>query len=309
MKLSNYFDKKLIFIDIEGNTQEEIIEKLVEKIASEDRVVADKKEEIKKAVIKREREISTAIGMGVAVPHARIPNFNDFIVAVGVLKEPFEIEVEGLDEKDHVKVVFLVISDILKNKNMLKIMGGISKIAMKRPEYLEKIKSGKTAKEVLKAIEEANVEFDHKIIADDVLSPNITPVYEDTTLEEVAKRLISEKIGGIPVVDKENNFLGEITEKELISYGMPKYLSLMRDLDFLTIGEPFEEYLLKEETATIKDIYRKKEDLHILDRKTPIMEICFIMVNKGYTRLYVVDKGKYRGVIKRYDIIKKVLHI
>lgn len=159
MKLSNYFDKKLIFIDIEGNTQEEIIEKLVEKIASEDRVVADKKEEIKKAVIKREREISTAIGMGVAVPHARIPNFNDFIVAVGVLKEPFEIEVEGLDEKDHVKVVFLVISDILKNKNMLKIMGGISKIAMKRPEYLEKIKSGKTAKEVLKAIEEANIEL------------------------------------------------------------------------------------------------------------------------------------------------------
>ena len=309
MKLSNYFDKKLIFIDIEGNTQEEIIEKLVEKIASEDKVVADKKEEIKKAVIKREREISTAIGMGVAVPHARIANFNDFIVAVGILKEPFEIKVEGLDEKDHVKVVFLVISDILKNKNMLKIMGGISKIAMKRPEYLEKIKSGKSAKEVLKAIEEANIEFDHKIIADDVLSPNITPVYEDTTLEEVAKRLISEKIGGIPVVDKENNFLGEITEKELISYGMPKYLSLMRDLDFLTIGEPFEEYLLKEETATIKDIYRKKEDLHILDRKTPIMEICFVMVNKGYTRLYVVDEGKFRGVIRRYDIIKKVLHI
>ncbi|MCF2611449.1 MULTISPECIES: PTS sugar transporter subunit IIA [Fusobacterium] len=309
MKLSNYFDKKLIFIDIEGNTQEEIIEKLVEKIASEDKVVADKKEEIKKAVIKREREISTAIGMGVAVPHARIANFNDFIVAVGILKEPFEIKVEGLDEKDHVKVVFLVISDILKNKNMLKIMGGISKIAMKKPEYLEKIKSGKSAKEVLKAIEEANIEFDHKIIADDVLSPNITPVYEDTTLEEVAKRLISEKIGGIPVVDKENNFLGEITEKELISYGMPKYLSLMRDLDFLTIGEPFEEYLLKEETATIKDIYRKKEDLHILDRKTPIMEICFVMVNKGYTRLYVVDEGKFRGVIRRYDIIKKVLHI
>ena len=309
MKLSNYFDKKLIFMNIEGKNQEEIIEKLIDKISDEESIVALRKDEIKKAVIKREREISTAIGMGVAVPHARIPNFNDFIVAVGVLKEPFEIGVEGLEEKDHVKVVFLVISDILKNKNMLKIMGGISKIAMKKPEYLEKIKSARSASEVLRAIEEANIEFDHKIIADDVLSRNVVPVYADTTLEEVAKRLINEKIGGIPVVDKDNNFLGEITEKELISYGMPKYLSLMKDLDFLTVGEPFEEYLLKEGTATIKNIYRKKKDLHILDRKTPIMEICFIMVNKGYTRLYVVDNGKFRGVIKRYDIIKKVLHI
>ena len=36
----------------------------------------------------------------------------------------------------------------------------------------------------------------------------------------------------------------------------------------------------------------------IIDRKTPIMEICFIMVNKGITRLYVVDDGKYYGMIK-----------
>ena len=59
MKLSNYFDKKLIFIDIEGNTQEEIIEKLVEKIASEDRVVADKKEEIKGSNKKRKRDFNS----------------------------------------------------------------------------------------------------------------------------------------------------------------------------------------------------------------------------------------------------------
>ncbi|WP_027128160.1 CBS domain-containing protein, partial [Fusobacterium perfoetens] len=145
--------------------------------------------------------------------------------------------------------------------------------------------------------------------ADDVLSPDISPVTEDTTLEVVAKRLINEKISGIPVVDEKNNFLGEITEKELIEYGMPKYLSLMKDLDFLTVGEPFEEYLLKEETATIKDLYRRKENLYTIDKKTPIMEICFIMVKKGITRIYVVENGKLHGVIRRYDIIKKVLHI
>ncbi|NME36868.1 PTS sugar transporter subunit IIA [Fusobacterium sp. FSA-380-WT-3A] len=309
MKLANYFDKELIFINVKGNTQEEVIKNMVEHIASKEDIVLNSKEEIKKAIIKRENEISTAIGMGVAVPHARIQNFNDFIVAVGLLETPIEVQVEGLLEKDKVKVVFLVISDILKNKNMLKIMGGISKIALKKPEYLEKIKNAKTEKEVIEAVEKADVEFGHKITADDVLSPDISPVKEDTTLEMVAKRLINEKISGIPVVDEKNNFLGEITEKELIEYGMPKYLSLMKDLDFLTVGEPFEEYLLKEETATIKELYRRKENLYVIDKKTPIMEICFIMVKKGITRIYVVENGKLYGVIRRYDIIKKVLHI
>ncbi|MCI6151571.1 MAG: CBS domain-containing protein, partial [Fusobacterium perfoetens] len=66
---------------------------------------------------------------------------------------------------------------------------------------------------------------------------------------------------------------------------------------------------LKEETATIKDLYRRKENLYTIDKKTPIMEICFIMVKKGITRIYVVENGKLHGVIRRYDIIKKVLHI
>ena len=108
--------------------------------------------------------------------------------------------------------------------------------------------------------------------------------------------------------NKNGNFLGEITERELIAYGMPNYLSLMEDLNFLTVGEPFEEYLVNESKVTIKNLYRVSNEI-VIDRKTPIMEICFIMVNKGITRLYVVDNGKYYGMIKRSDIIKKVLHI
>lgn len=68
-----------------------------------------------------------------------------------------------------------------------------------------------------------------------------------------------------------------------------------------------EEYLKNEKTATIEDIYRKKTSA--VDRKTPIMEICLLMVNKGFTRIYVVENGKYYGTILRSLIIKKVLHI
>lgn len=39
-------------------------------------------------------------------------------------------------------------------------------------------------------------------------------------MEEIAKGLL-EQISGLPVVDKDGMFLGEITERELIDFGMP----------------------------------------------------------------------------------------
>lgn len=309
MKFSNYLDSSLIFTNVKGTNMEEIIKDMMEKMASKEKKVNLRKEEITESVIRREEEISTAIGKSVAIPHARIENFNDFIVALGVVETPFEAKIGASSKKDSIEIVFLIVSDILKNKNVLKIMSAVSKLVTKYPHIADKIKTLNDPNEILKAIQEADIEIGHKITAEDVLSPNIVPASPDSTLEEIAKRLIIERRSGLPVVDKDGNFLGEITEKELIEFGMPKYLSLMKDLNFLTVGEPFEEYLVNEKTTTIEKIYRPKNDIIIVDKKAPIMEICFIMVNKGITRLYVVEKGHYLGMIKRSDIIKKVLHI
>lgn len=308
MKFSSYLDPNFVFTDLKGRTPEEIIEEMVEKIGEKDKKVKASQVSIQEAIIRREKEISTGIGSGIAIPHARIENFNDFIVAIGLLDNPIESEIAATHQKDKVDLVFLIISDVLKNKNILKVMSAVSKLALRQTELLEKIRKERNPKKVIEYFQEANIEFEHRIVAEDVLSPDIKPATPDNTLEEIAKRLILEETSGLPVVDKNGKFLGEITERELIDYGMPEYLSLMGDLNFLTVGEPFEEYLVNESKVTIKNLYRVSDEI-VIDRKTPIMEICFIMVNKGITRLYVVDNGKYYGMTKRSDIIKKVLHI
>jgi len=188
------------------------------------------------------------------------------------------------------------------------MMAGFMKIATKNPRIIEKIKESNSPTEIYNLLKDAEVEIDGRITAEDVLSPDLIPVHPTDTLEEVAKRLIIEERTGLPVLDINEKFLGEITEKELIEFGMPKYLSVMQDVSFLTVGEPFEEYLKNEKTATIEDLYRT-EGVLTVDRKASIMEICFSMVNKGKTRIYVVENGKYYGMIQRSDIIKKVLHI
>lgn len=309
MKFSSYLDPKYVFTDLKADSKEEIIIEISEKIAEENNYFKSRKKEIIDSILKRENEISTCMGEGIFLPHARIRDFNDFIIAVAILKEGVEGEVAATYQKDIIKVVFLIVSDVLKNKNILKSMSVISKIALKHPEIMEEIKKEKNPRKIIELLTSEDIEIEHKIIAEDVLSPDIRPVHEHDTLEEVAKRLILERESAFPVVNENGELLGEITEKELIDFGLPDHLSLMQDINFLTVGEPFEEYLLNEDSTEIDEIYRKEIKHLIIDPKTPIMEICFKMVVNGIHRLYVVDDKKYCGMIKRSDIIKKVLHI
>jgi PTS system nitrogen regulatory IIA component len=308
MKLSSYLEEKLIFFDVEGDNLGEIINNLIDNTAEVNKKVAERKQQVKTAIMKRENEISTAMGEGVAIPHARLESFDDFLVVLGFPKKPIKAEIGLTGKYDEVTVVFLLLSDVLKNKNMLKVMSGISKLVIKHPDIMKEIRENKSASKIISLIDKLHVEVGQRIVADDVMTPDIPPVTPDSTLEEIAKRLIMEMRPGFAVVDKNGNFLGEITERELIAFGMPKYTSIMDDLSFMTVGEPFEGYLLNEKTTTIDEIYRK-EGLFVVDREAPIMEISFLIVNKGATRIYVVEDGKYYGMILRSDIIKKVLHI
>lgn len=308
MKLSSYLDPKLIFTDIKVSSKEEAIKHILGKIAENDAKVRDMSQEVTRAVMAREGEISTCMGNGICIPHARIEGFDDFVIGIGVLSEPIRTKVAATNVEDDVKLFVVILSEVLRNKKMLKVMSGFAKIAVKNPSIIEKIKASSSANEIYSLIKDAEIEIDGKITAEDVLSPEVEIISPEDTLEKVAKKLIMEGVAGLPVVASDGRFLGEITEKELIEFGMPKYISVMQDVSFLTVGEPFEEYLKNEKTTTIEELYRS-EGILTVDRRASIMEICFLMVNKGRTRIYVVEDGRYYGMICRSYIIKKVLHI
>lgn len=307
MKLTSYLNSKCIFFDLEGEKKEDIIIQMIENTAKYDKNFNNSKEKIKKGVLAREKEVSTALGSGIAIPHARIDGYDDILISIGIMKTPLECEMADMRTKDKVKIFFMITADTLKSKVILKIMSSITKLAIKDEELLEKIKKSKNSNEVYELLENIDVKIKNKIVADDIMDPTMKPVNPKDTLEDIAIRLIAEGKPGFPVIDDQGIFLGEMTERELISYGMPKYTTLMDNLDFFTIGEPFEEYLKNEKTETIEKIYRK--EAMTVDKKTPIMEICQLIVNKGITRIYVVEDGKYYGTILRSHIIKKVLHI
>lgn len=307
MKLSSYLSEKVIIPNIKGSNINELIENLLDQLVENNKSLKTEKAIMKKAVLKREEEASTYLGHGVAIPHARLEHYDDILVAIGFPEKP--VMVKTLDNKEEeLKIVILVIADVLKGKKILKIMSGISKLAMKNKVILDRIIEEKNPIETIKILEAANIEVDHNITAEDLMTNIPKPVKETNTLEDIAKIIIMEKVSGIPVVDKNNNFLGEITERELIAFGMPKYTTILNDLNFMTVGEPFENYLINEKTTTIEELYRR-EGVVTVDREASLMEVSYLFMNRGVTRIYVVESGKYLGIILRSDIIRKILHI
>ncbi|MGL5935568.1 MAG: CBS domain-containing protein [Cetobacterium sp.] len=307
MKLSSYLSEKVIIPNIKGNNINELIENLLDQLVENNKSLKNEKAIMKKAVLKREEGASTYLGHGVAIPHARLEHYDDILVAIGFPEKP--VIVKTLDNKEEeLKIVILVIADVLKGKKILKIMSGISKLAMKNKVILDRIIEEKDPVEIIKILEAANIEVDHNITAEDLMTNVPKPVKETNTLEDIAKIIIMEKVSGIPVVDKNNNFLGEITERELIAFGMPKYTTILNDLNFMTVGEPFENYLINEKTTTIEELYRR-EGVVTVDREASLMEVSYLFMNRGVTRIYVVESGKYLGIILRSDIIRKILHI
>lgn len=307
MKLSSYLSEEIIVPNLKGDTFEDLVSNLIDEVAKFNKQVRLEKTHMKKAVFKREEEASTYLGYGVAIPHARLEYFDDIIVAIGFPEKHVKMKSLGGKEED-VRMIILVLADVLKNKNILKIMSGISRLAMKNNSVLEQIISSKSASKTIKILDDMKIEIDHNITAEDLYTQTPLPAKVDNTLEDIAKRIIMEKVSGIPVVDDNNNFLGEITERELISFGMPKHTTLLSDLSFITIGEPFENYLVNEKITTIKDLYRT-EGVITIDKEASLMEISYLFMNRGVTRIYVVENNKYLGIILRSDIIKKILHI
>ena len=96
-----------ILFDIEGNTPEEIYKIISEKIE----LPADlSSEQVYTALCAREKVLSTAVGNGIALPHARasiIKSDDDQKICVAYLKNP--IDMQAPDERE-VYVMFVLLT-------------------------------------------------------------------------------------------------------------------------------------------------------------------------------------------------------
>lgn len=127
-----------------------------------------------------------------------------------------------------------------------------------------------------------------------------------TSIEDLAKVLIDNKISGVPVVDELDVLLGIVTEGDLLhKQTSPQAPVINTFLGGLAYTKEFEQYnsdLQKLSACTASEIMTTT--LASVSEDTSVKEISAIMVNKEINRVPVVTNGKLVGIVSRADVLK-----
>ena len=81
LMISKYLNPKLITF-IHAETRDDALKELVDLLDKQKKL--DHKDTFYQAILEREKIVSTGIGMGVAVPHAKLADYDTFFIAVGI---------------------------------------------------------------------------------------------------------------------------------------------------------------------------------------------------------------------------------
>lgn len=143
MQISHYMNAKMVaFLD--ANTRDEALSILVSKIFDAGKLIGNK-ETFYNAIIEREKIVSTGIGMGVAIPHAKLPGYDNFFIAVGISQKP--IEWNALDHAP-VRLIFMIGGPDDKQTEYLQILSSLTQV-IKDEERRKKILNSNNPKAII----------------------------------------------------------------------------------------------------------------------------------------------------------------
>lgn len=110
--------------DVDGLSKEETIRKLVRTLVTAGRLAKEHEESVVAAILEREAAGSTAIGRGIAVPHAKHASATEFIGAVGLAKSG--IDFDALD-REPVYLVLLLVSPLNRPGDELRLLSDVTR--------------------------------------------------------------------------------------------------------------------------------------------------------------------------------------
>ncbi len=152
-KVSKMISAQRIFFLYDLHTKWEALERMVSELVKAGEVTKDQAEEVLYSVKRREEEVSTGLGKGVAVPHARIGGLKEPIVSLAILVPP--VPWDSPDGRE-VDIVFLTVTPKEDFDEQLKI---VSQIACLVENYglSERLRKCKSKSEVMDVLKETFV--------------------------------------------------------------------------------------------------------------------------------------------------------
>ena len=112
---------------------------------------------------------------------------------------------------------------------------------------------------------------------------NIPTIHEEDDVKSISRMLSKSKLSGLPVVGKNKKLIGFISVRDIITE-IPK-----------------KDFIKKK----AKDVM--KRDVVVVEENVSVDEVARIFSEKTFRLIPVVKKGRLVGMVKRTDLIKRLL--
>ena len=148
MRISNIVHKKLVFLDLEANSKSLVFEELVRRLVKSGFLRKKDQPDLYGKLNQRETIASTAVGQGIAIPHAYIDQVNDPLLMFARLPNPIDFDAE---DGKLVDKVFILVGPKRDNTEHLRILARLSRL-LRDEDFYQRLDEIKTPIEFVEAV-------------------------------------------------------------------------------------------------------------------------------------------------------------
>lgn len=160
MKITDLLSKESILLNIDVKDKDACLVKLVDLMDASGKI--SDKESYLDAVHEREKEGTTGVGNGIAIPHGRCSGVKE--PGLAAMTIPSGVEYNALDSKP-VDLAFLIAAPEGSGSMHLEILSKLATMLMDE-NFVADLKKAKTVEEFLKVIDDAEEKKDEKVVTE-----------------------------------------------------------------------------------------------------------------------------------------------
>ena len=139
----------------------------------------------------------------------------------------------------------------------------------------------------------------------EIMHPAVT-VAPDATEREALEVLLRNNVPGVPVVEGDGTLVGFVTDGHLLASALPRYLSTMDDVSFISEGgDTWVHYFTESADRPVSEVMTR--EVSRIDVGKSEIVAAHKMVHDGVSSVVVTEGGRVVGIVNRLDLYAAIL--
>lgn len=146
------------------------------------------------------------------------------------------------------------------------------------------------------------------MLAKDIMTPEVTTIDTQTTVEEAARLMVKQNVSCLPVINSLQELVGIVTHTDFVA--KKKFLPLAENL-YTLLGSVVNPYSIEEAAHKLgaKQIVEvMTTPVVTIEENDEFGEVVKKMVTMKVNRLPVMKSGHIVGIITRHDLLKAMVN-